>query len=67
MPDLPRMIASLDDVADGYAALLCDVWGVIHNGISAFDEASAALMRAREKGLAVVLITNAPRPFPDRR
>lgn len=65
MPDLPRMIASLDDVADGYAALLCDVWGVIHNGIRAFDEASAALFRAREKGLAVVLITNAPRPFPD--
>lgn len=65
MPDLPRMIASLDDVADGYAALLCDVWGVIHNGIRAFDEASAALLRAREKGLAVVLITNAPRPFPD--
>lgn len=65
MPDLPRMIASLDDVADGYGALLCDVWGVIHNGIRAFDEASAALIRAREKGLAVVLITNAPRPFPD--
>lgn len=65
MPDLPRMIASLDDVADGYGALLCDVWGVIHNGIRAFDEASAALIRARQKGLAVVLITNAPRPFPD--
>jgi HAD superfamily hydrolase (TIGR01459 family) len=65
MPDLPRMIASLDEVADGYAALLCDVWGVIHNGIRAFDEASEALVRARGKGLAVVLITNAPRPFPD--
>jgi HAD superfamily hydrolase (TIGR01459 family) len=59
------MIASLDDVADAYGVLLCDVWGVIHNGIRAFDEASAALVRARAKGLAVVLITNAPRPFPD--
>lgn len=67
MPNLPRMTASLDDVASGYGALLCDVWGVIHNGISAFDEASAALMRARAKGLAVVLITNAPRPWPDVR
>ena len=65
MPDLPRMTASLDDIANGYRALLCDVWGVIHNGVRAFDEASAALMRAREKGLAVVLITNAPRPWPD--
>ena len=62
MPDLPRMTASLDDIAGGYGALLCDVWGVIHNGVRAFDEASAALIRAREKGLAVVLITNAPRP-----
>ena len=42
--------------------LLCDVWGVIHNGVHAFPEAAAALSAAREKGLAVVLITNAPRP-----
>ncbi|RST87008.1 TIGR01459 family HAD-type hydrolase [Aquibium carbonis] len=67
MPGQPRMIASLDDIASDYGALLCDVWGVIHNGVNAFDDASAALVRAREKGLAVVLITNAPRPFPDVR
>lgn len=62
MPELPQMIGSLDALADRYSALLCDVWGVVHNGVSAFAEASAALARAREKGLAVVLITNAPRP-----
>ncbi|MFN3546590.1 MAG: TIGR01459 family HAD-type hydrolase [Mesorhizobium sp.] len=67
MPNMPRMTASLDDMTAGYGALLCDVWGVIHNGIRAFDDASAALMRARAKGLAVVLITNAPRPWPDVR
>ncbi len=64
MPELPPMTASLDEIAGRYSALLCDVWGVMHNGIRAFDEASDALIRARKKGLAVVLITNAPRPFP---
>ena len=65
MPELPRMTDSLDEIAGGYSALLCDVWGVVHNGERAFAEASAALARARGKGLAVVLITNAPRPHPD--
>jgi HAD superfamily hydrolase (TIGR01459 family) len=65
MPDMPRMTASLDEIAGEYGAILCDVWGVLHNGVRAFGEASAALSRARDKGLAVVLITNAPRPHPD--
>jgi HAD superfamily hydrolase (TIGR01459 family) len=55
------MIDRLDEIATGYDCLLCDVWGVIHNGEAAFDAASAALTRAREAGKAVVLITNSPR------
>jgi HAD superfamily hydrolase (TIGR01459 family) len=47
-------------VAD-YDALLCDVWGVVHNGIAAFPHACDALMRARARGAIVILITNAPR------
>jgi HAD superfamily hydrolase (TIGR01459 family) len=62
MPEMPQMIQSLDVLTGGYAALLCDVWGVVHNGVSAFPDASAALARARDRGLAVILITNAPRP-----
>ena len=58
----PTMISSLDALSDGYAAILCDVWGVVHNGIHAFPEACAALIRARARGLAVILLTNAPRP-----
>ncbi len=59
---MPKMIETLDDVVDGYAALFCDVWGVLHNGIDVFEGAVAALRRARQKGVAVVLITNSPRP-----
>ena len=49
-------------IADRYDAILCDVWGVIHNGRHAFDEACEALVRFREQGGAVCLITNAPVP-----
>lgn len=62
MTGSPETIGSLDAVTDRYAAVLCDVWGVLHNGVDAFAEAGQALRRAREKGLAVVLITNSPRP-----
>jgi len=62
MTGSPEMIGSLDVVTDRYAAVLCDVWGVLHNGVDMFPEASEALRSARRKGLAVVLITNSPRP-----
>jgi HAD superfamily hydrolase (TIGR01459 family) len=53
----------LDDLTDGYDAILCEVWGVLHNGEVAFAPAVEALKRARAKGITVILVTNAPRPF----
>ncbi len=53
----------LDDLTDGYDAIFCDVWGVLHNGEVAFAPAVEALKRARAKGITVILVTNAPRPF----
>jgi HAD superfamily hydrolase (TIGR01459 family) len=53
----------LDELMDRYDVLLCDVWGVLHNGVDSFASASNALSRARHAGLTVVLITNAPRRF----
>ncbi len=57
-----KFISKLDEIIDDYDVILSDVWGVVHNGEQAFDDASAALIRAREMGKAVVLITNSPRP-----
>lgn len=58
----PRSLNGLSDVAGDYDVLLCDVWGVIHNGREAFPAACAALQKfARTRG-PVVLISNAPRP-----
>jgi HAD superfamily hydrolase (TIGR01459 family) len=44
-----------------YDAVLSDVWGVVHNGMTAFPEAGEALANFRATGGAVVLISNAPR------
>jgi HAD superfamily hydrolase (TIGR01459 family) len=49
-------------LAPDYDVLLCDVWGVIHNGVAAFPPACDALKRVRDAGGTVILITNSPRP-----
>jgi len=59
---MAERIGSLHDIVSHYDVVLCDVWGVLHNGVSAFDDASNALLQARKSGLTVVLITNSPRP-----
>ncbi|MDZ5698918.1 TIGR01459 family HAD-type hydrolase [Chelativorans sp. M5D2P16] len=56
------MIDRLDTLAEPYSVVLCDVWGVVHNGVSAFCDAVEALKRMCAAGKTVVLITNAPRP-----
>ena len=61
---MAQRIQSFRDIAAQYDVVLCDVWGVLHNGVEAFSYASEALAEARAAGLAVVLITNSPRPHP---
>ncbi|CAM5403276.1 HAD superfamily hydrolase (TIGR01459 family) [Aquamicrobium terrae] len=65
MTELPKTIAALDALSGRYSALLCDVWGVVHNGETHFPDAAAALAKARAAGVAVVLITNSPRRSRD--
>jgi HAD superfamily hydrolase (TIGR01459 family) len=59
---LPEITERFAPLANDYDALLCDVWGVVHNGLTAFAPACEALMRFRRRGGTVILITNAPRP-----
>jgi HAD superfamily hydrolase (TIGR01459 family) len=54
-------MSSLSQLAPSYDAILSDVWGVLHNGVSAHPGAVDALRRFRQGGGRVVLITNAPR------
>lgn len=59
---MTALITGLAQVAGRYDVLFCDVWGVIHDGVEAFDEACAALARWRQDRGPVVLISNSPRP-----
>ena len=58
----PQSIAGLSGLSPRYDVLLCDVWGVIHNGRESFPAACAALARFRAERGPVVMISNAPRP-----
>ena len=64
----PRMLHTLDrlaELAGRYDVLLCDIWGVIHNGRDAFPAACAALAKWRSEVGPVVLISNAARPWAE--
>jgi HAD superfamily hydrolase (TIGR01459 family) len=58
----PLFIDRCAALVSNYDLLLCDVWGVIHNGVESFPEACDALKRARDNGATVLLISNSPRP-----
>ncbi|MCZ7885196.1 MULTISPECIES: TIGR01459 family HAD-type hydrolase [Agrobacterium] len=61
---MAHRILTLGEITDGFDVILSDVWGVLHNGVSAFPDAAVALHEARKAGKTVVLITNSPRPAP---
>ena len=43
-------------------AWICDIWGVIHNGVAVFPSAIDACVRFRDGGGHVIFVSNAPRP-----
>ncbi len=59
---MTRIINSLSDIAHSYDALFVDLWGCVHNGVSALPDAVSALQAYRKSGGKVVLVTNSPRP-----
>jgi HAD superfamily hydrolase (TIGR01459 family) len=57
----PRLLRGLREIASDHDALLCDAWGVIHNGRQLYPGAKEALLSFKEQGGAVIVLTNAPR------
>ena len=57
-----RFAERLRDLVAGVDVVLSDIWGVVHNGLESFPEASEALHTFRARGGTVIMITNAPRP-----
>jgi HAD superfamily hydrolase (TIGR01459 family) len=54
-------LTSLSAIAHSYDVVLCDVWGVIHDGVRVHSQAREALERFRNSGGSVVLLSNASR------
>ena len=44
-----------------YRVVLCDIWGVVHDGVRLYPKAAERLAQWRRDGRKVILITNAPR------
>jgi HAD superfamily hydrolase (TIGR01459 family) len=61
----PQLLTQFRDIAPEYDALICDIWGVLHNGATAFTAACDALKHFRTQHGRVILLTNAPRPAKD--
>ena len=57
-----KKINNFQDIEDNYDSLICDVWGVIHNGRELFESVNDCLVNFRSKQKPVVLLSNAPRP-----
>lgn len=62
MANTPRILGGLHEIAAGHDALICDVWGVLHDGTRVHHDAVEALRRFRAAFGPVVLLSNAPRP-----
>lgn len=57
-----KRISQLREIIAPVAGVICDLWGVVHDGERVFDNALEALMNLRKHGVPVVVVSNSPRP-----
>jgi len=60
---MPQVVTTFAEISDHYDVAFVDLWGCVHNGITAFPDAVKALQNYRSKGGTVILVTNSPRPW----
>lgn len=60
---MTRIIDSFADISAEYDVAFVDLWGCMHDGITAIPGAVAAMKKYRAAGGKVVLVTNSPRPW----
>jgi HAD superfamily hydrolase (TIGR01459 family) len=60
-PAPPDELTHMQQFSEGYPVWFCDIWGVVHNGVTPFPVTVEALSRHRRNGGTVILVTNSPR------
>ena len=52
---------NLERLPDRYRVIMCDIWGVVHDGVRLYPGSAERLQQWRSEGRTIILITNAPR------
>jgi HAD superfamily hydrolase (TIGR01459 family) len=55
-------MSDLDRLSAPYSTILCDIWGVVHDGGRLLPGAGERLEAWKRAGKRIILVTNAPRP-----
>lgn len=61
MSHILRKIPHLQTVLKNCPLVVCDLWGVLHNGVQAHPAAIDALYHVKKCGIPVALLSNAPK------
>jgi ribonucleotide monophosphatase NagD (HAD superfamily) len=56
-----KFISSIKELCDSYDYFIFDVWGVLHDGQTAYPGAIEAISFLRSKGKKICFLSNAPR------
>lgn len=59
---LPVVLHSALPLLASYDVVISDIWGVLHDGVTAYPAAGAVLTAFRNGGGTVILVSNAPAP-----
>jgi len=60
---MTQIVNTFAEISGQYDVAYVDLWGCMHNGITAFADACVAMQTYRASGGIVVLVTNSPRPW----
>lgn len=59
---MAKEITSLSDVSEGIRLIICDLWGVLHDGVEVYPAALSAIQQQKDQDVLVALLSNSPRP-----
>lgn len=59
--DAPAIHAGMAALVDHFDGYILDLWGVLHDGVTAFPQALDCLQRLRRAGKRILILSNAPR------